>query len=287
MGAASSSPAAGLGSPAAKRASPAKVRVESAAALAARAMQIVGSGSPASSRTAATPTKAASPAAAQASPERWAVMQKPAATRLKVMYTAPHAGAPSPVLAGLVALRRGGRFCDTAVVSGASRMPCHRAVLAAGSEVLARHFDGSGGDVELRDVTGEAADYLVRFLYAEVSSDNFFPSTHQVNAEILKLAFDFQLPRLAELCGVRMGSDVDTGNVVARIGLCEACGLPDLRAAMLQGIMDNPQALSEVARDPTTFQHPGLMRELLMAIAQGCAASAADAQSPAKRARTQ
>mmetsp|Transcript_114632 Transcript_114632/g.309615 ORF Transcript_114632/g.309615 Transcript_114632/m.309615 type:complete len:759 (+) Transcript_114632:69-2345(+) len=276
---------------AAGQGSPKRGYQETPAEAAARAMHVVSAGSPASSSAAAekapTPIKAslkhkATSSPAKPSPDRWAIVSKPAPNRLKVDYDAPHAGAPAPVIEGLVALRRAGKFCDTAVVSGGSRIPCHRSVLAAGSEELAKKLEEKDVEIQLPGITGEATDFLVRFLYGEVGAECFQPSTPQINSEILQLAFDFRLPLLAELCAARLASDVDTGNVVERIRLCEANALPDLRAALVRGIMQDAEALREVAMAPATLGHPAMMRELLQAVAMG---TTSDMQA-SKRPRT-
>ncbi|CAE7040021.1 unnamed protein product, partial [Symbiodinium natans] len=46
-----------------------------------------------------------------------------------------------------------------------------------------------------------------------------------------------------------------------------AFGLSKLRAALVQGIVEDQVVLDAVAKDPATLTHPPLMRELLASIA--------------------
>jgi len=159
----------------------------------------------------------------------------------------------------------------------------HRVVLAAHSDDL-----GDRSELDLQSMSREAADILVFFLYGEVAdAAPFSPSNGKVLEEVLQLAFELGLAPLAELCASRLATDTDITNVVARVRLCEQRGLPRLRAALVEALVEDGAALQKVARDVATVSHPALMQELLAAIAMQAraAAGAEEADRPKKQAR--
>lgn len=193
--------------------------------------------------------------------------------RLDVPYELPADVSGAVALGqGLVRLRRANQLCDVTVVSAGGRIPVHRVVLAAQSDMLAERLQSAssgdaGAELQLVEYSFDAVDLVVRWLYGEVAEDSFSPSDAKANEEILKLASELGLPRLAELCALQLAADADVSNVVARVRLCEEFGLPRLRANMVSSVLADRRALDAVAKDQTTLSHPALMRELLAAIA--------------------
>lgn len=155
--------------------------------------------------------------------------------------------------------------------------------MAAASTTLDERLQLSS-ELDLGKVSHEAADYLVRWIYGEVSSANYRPSTVVVNEEVLQLASEFGMPKLSELGSSRLALGVTISNVVGRIRLCEEFGLPTLRSALVAALIADKQALMAVSQDPMTLGHPALMRELLSAIATR-ATEVADNTTTGKRAR--
>lgn len=208
--------------------------------------------------------------------DRLAVVTTPEYTgprRLDVPYELPADVSGAVALGqGLVRLRRANQLCDVTVVSAGGRIPVHRVVLAAQSDTLAERLQSAssgdaGAELRLVEYSFDAVDLVVRWLYGEVAEDSFSPSDATANEEILKLASELGLPRLAELCALQLAADADVSNVVARVRLCEEFGLPRLRANMISSVLADRRALDAVAKDQTTLSHPALMRELLAAIA--------------------
>lgn len=190
-----------------------------------------------------------------------------ASSSLQVDYTIT-GSLHSPLAEGLVQLRRKLHRCDAAIVAGAgARIPVHAVVLASQSPVLDRKLEEGGPEVELGNVSHDAADYLVRWMYGEIGVDAYTPATPKVNEEVLRLASELALPLLAQICSTRLAMDVSIKNVVERIQLCESFGLPELRAALVSALVEDRSALDAVARDDATLSHPALMRELLAALA--------------------
>jgi len=218
-------------------------------------------GSPASTKAqdSTSKTQATSPSASSLSL---------VAGRLLVDYSLPQTCSAKTISEGLVELRKAGKFCDFAIVVAGKRFPCHKVVLAAASGILAVKIEDPQ-EMDLAETSEEAADFFLRYIYGEVSLENYVPKSHQVNSQVMKLAFDFSLTFLAQLAAVRMASDATASNVVERVKLCEDYNLPDLRQAFVDAIVSEPAYLAEVAQDPATLGHPSLMRELLSAVAGG------------------
>jgi len=177
-------------------------------------------------------------------------------------------GLHAPLAEGLVQLRRKLHRCDAAILAaGGARIPVHAVVLASQSPVLDRKLEEGGPEVDLGAVSHDAAHYIVRWIYGEIGVDTYSPANPKVNEEVLRLASELGLPMLAQICSTRLAMDVSIKNVVDRIRLCEAFGLPELRAALVTALVEDRHALDAVARDDATLSHPALMRELLAALA--------------------
>jgi len=199
----------------------------------------------------------------------------------------------APLAEGLVQLRRKLHRCDAAILAGGgARIPVHAVVLASQSPVLDRKLEEGGPEVDLGTVSHDAAHYLVRWIYGEISVETYTPANPKVNEEVLRLASELGLPLLAQICSTRLAMDVTIKNVVDRVRLCEAFGLPELRASLVSALVTDRGALDAVARDDATLSHPALMRELLAALAakaieeqQVCEAEASTGSRPLKQQR--
>jgi hypothetical protein len=174
--------------------------------------------------------------------------------------------AKAELLNGLVELRRKGIGCDCSIVaSSGGRFQVHQLVLSAHSPVLREKASKNGPLICSAD--HEVCDVLVRWLYGEVSTKTYRPSSRQANSELLRIAHEFQLPKLAELCGLVIAKSATVEHFVNDVLLCESYGLPRLRTAMVQAIVADRAALDIVSRDPLTLEQPVLMRELLAGLA--------------------
>jgi hypothetical protein len=211
-----------------------------------------------------SPTKSAkdSPLKAEAASP---IRSKPGC--IEVSYTI-QSSLSAPLAEGLVQLRRRIHRCDAAVIAGGgARIPVHSLVLASQSADLDRRLE-NGPEIDLGSASHEAADHLVRWMYGEIDADTYAPSSTKINEEVLRLASEFGLPLLAQICSIRLAVDVSVTNVVERIRLCEAYGLPELRHALVAALVQDRKALETVSRDEAALQHPALLRELLALIAR-------------------
>jgi len=217
-------------------------------------------GSPAPS--ARSPGSAASHVSAQEG-----VLVQSRTKRLQVHFDPPQGSSVTSLEQGLVRLRRNSQLCDITIISGFGRIPAHRVVLAAHSEKLAARFQSQPAELDLKPASHEAVDIVVRWLYGEIDPATFHPTTSKINEEVLRISSELGLPRLADLCAMRLAESVDTATAVSAIRLCEEYGLPTLRAAIVDAVVKDSQALKAVSMDANTLTHPALMRELLSAIA--------------------
>jgi len=200
------------------------------------------------------------------------ILSKRRTNSLNVHLDPPRSNSLAALELGLVLLRRNSKLCDVTIISGSGRIPAHRVVLAAHSEKLTVRFQDQASELDLQPASHEAVDLVVRWLYGEVDLANFTPTTSKVNEEVLRISSELGLPRLAELCAMRLAESVDTASAVSAVRLCEEYGLPTLRAALVDAVVNDPQALKEVSMDANTLTHPFLMRELLAAIAANAVA---------------
>lgn len=197
----------------------------------------------------------------------------------------------SSVLQGLVQLRRQGHLCDATIkTQHGGRFVVHKTVLAASSPKLreylvTRPVDNAAApapiEVNFGEASEEAVGIVVNWMYGEITAATYQPSVDKTNEDVLQLASELALPRLAEACARRMALGVTVHNIVGRIKLCEEFGLPVLRSALFSAIIQDKRALSAISQDPRTLGHPALLRELLSAVAT----RASEAEEPAKRAK--
>lgn len=206
-------------------------------------------------------------AASRGSTNEAGILAQRRTNALQVQFDAPQGNSLAALEQGLVLLRRSSKLCDVTIISSSGQIPAHRVVLAAHSEKLATRFQDQSSELDLRPASHEAVDAVVRWLYCEVNSANFNPTTPKVNEEILRISSELGLPRLADLCAMRLAESVDTSSAVSAVRLCEEYALPTLRAAIVEAIVSDARALKEVSIDASTLTHPVLMRELLAAIA--------------------
>jgi len=224
------------------------------------------------------------PAAVVLSPKRISTKSSPqtASSASAVVAFSPKRGVPefmqveyavggtlhAPLAEGLVQLRRKLHRCDAAILAGGgARIPVHAVVLASQSQVLDRKLEEGGPEIDLGSVSHDAAHILVQWIYGEISVETYAPSNARVNEEVLRLASELGLPLLAQICSTRLARDVTIKNVVERIRLCEAFGLPELRASLVSALVEDRLSLDAVAREEATLAHPALMRELLACLA--------------------
>jgi hypothetical protein len=187
-----------------------------------------------------------------------------------------------PVMEGLLRLQQNGIFCDTVLrAAGDHRVSIHRTVLASASSspaILERLCPPSSGgapestttpsvEIDLSSTSREAVDLLVQWLYGEVGVSTYQPATNAINEEVLALASDLALPKLCELCCAHFARSVTVSNFVTRVRLCEQYGLPTFRASLVATLLKDASAIQSVSLDPSTLEHPALMRELLAAMA--------------------
>lgn len=178
---------------------------------------------------------------------------------------------------GLRELYRKGEFTDVALVCAERSFSAHRIVLAAKSPVLKESLGGSGvgagsegggGKQEIRLVeiaNPEAVNFMLDYMYQMDASvwEDYNPRTQEINKDVLRLAQMFRLPGLTERAMHWLAKDLNTGNVVERLTICEDFGLQVLSEKILEQLTYNKKALAEVANSPQIMTYPKLMQALL------------------------
>jgi len=156
-------------------------------------------------------------------------------------------------------------FCDVELLCADQTILAHKVVLASQSEVFKQGFQDAvvgRSQVRLADVDNpEAVRLMLNFMYQ--TGDEYSPKTQAVNKDVLHLATNFCLPGLKDLATYWLASDINTGNVVERLSICEEYELGNLRGRILGQLASNKKALFEVAHSPQIMVYPKLMQALL------------------------
>merc|ERR1719163_1544298 len=151
------------------------------------------------------------------------------------------------------------------------KFQAHKLVLAAKSEVLFEMFSqdkheepASKCEIRLYETCPGAVKAFLDFVYL----NEYSPKTDEINKDVLKLASQFKMPELTERCAEVLARDINTTNVVERLGLCEEFQLERLREKIMQQLTSNRKVLNDVAQSKAILQYPLLMQEMLSLIAQ-------------------
>lgn len=204
--------------------------------------------------------------------------------KLAVQYKASSTE-EQPILDGIREIYHKNQFSDVVLISGEDKdkFSAHKLVLAAKSEVLLEMFSqeksedsSSTCEIRLYETCPGAVKAFLDFVYLE----EYAPKTDEINKDVLKLASQFKMPELTEKCAEVLAKDVNTANVVERLGLCEEFQLDRLREKIMQQLTSNKKVLNDVAQSKSILQYPLLMQEMLGLIAQEGAGG-----PPAKKAR--
>merc|ERR1719482_1053901 len=165
------------------------------------------------------------------------------------------------------------QFADVTLISGEDKdkFSAHKLVLAAKSEVLLEMFSQEKSEdqsatceIRLYETCPGAVKAFLDFVYM----DEYAPKTDEINKDVLKLANQFKMPELTEKCAEILAKDVNTTNVVERLGLCEEFQLDRLREKIMQQLTSNRKVLHDVAQSKSILSYPLLMQEMLGLIAQ-------------------
>jgi len=204
--------------------------------------------------------------------------------KLAVQYKAPSA-TDGAVLDGIREIYNKGVLTDVTLISGEDKdkFTAHKLVLAAKSEVLFEMFSQDKNEdqttkceIRLYETCPGAVKSFLDFVYL----NEYSPKTDEINKDVLKLSSQFKMPDLTERCTEVLAKDINTTNVVERLGLCEEFQLDRLRERIMQQLTSNRKVLHDVAQSKSILQYPLLMQEMLGLIAQEGAGG-----PPAKKAR--
>lgn len=181
--------------------------------------------------------------------------------------------------AGLQELYRKGELADVVLLCAEQRFLAHRVVLASQSrcfrEGLTTQAVEAGRQHEIRlDVSNpEAVKIMLDFLYMLDDKEwaTFNPRTQAINRDVLQLGQQLELPGLTRQAMHWLSKDLDTGNVVERLSMCDEFALSELKDKILEQLTYNKMALSEVANCQQITNYPKLMQLILQ-----CAAAVPD-----------
>jgi len=181
---------------------------------------------------------------------------------------------------GLQMFYRSGEFADVVFLCSGQRFPAHCVVLACQSHVLKENLSlnnksGSQIEVSLDIPNPEAVKLMLDHMYNVDDTEwaKYNLRTQEINRDVLSLARQFCLQGLTNRAMRWMAKDLNTGNVVERLSICEDFQLSDLSERILEQLTNNRQALAEVAHSPQIMTYPRLMQAMLQ-----CAAGAPEGE---------
>lgn len=196
----------------------------------------------------------------------------------------------SPLADGVRKLYTTGEFVDVKLVVSGQTFVAHRCVLAARSpafkEALEQGPDrtlDSCQEIQLSDIEHpEAVKFMLDSLYdADFKvGDDYNPRTLEINRDVLQLAKRFKIPELTAKAKQWLAKDLNTGNVMERLAICETFALSDVFLNIMEKLNENKRALAEIAHSPNIVNYPSLMQALLQQ-----ASLIPDEAQPKKKAR--
>ena len=177
-----------------------------------------------------------------------------------------------------------GLFADVVYVVEGTRVPLHRAVLAARSEyffaMLTRgawsEASASAQGIVLKDVSLPVFLAAVRYLYTDCA-----PPVGELDTLVVPLlafAGMIALPRLAALCERHLEAALDVDNASAILDIADSLGTSALRRAAMRFIIEHYEAVS--ASPTFVGLRENLLREVLLRRSSAAAAAAVQPSQP-------
>jgi len=204
-----------------------------------------------------------------------------------------HAGR---VVAGLRSLYEQGELCDVVLVVAGESFPAHRSALAAVSsqfhDVLTKlgssEWYGSGAEpkslvVQLPDISHpEAVKAMLDCIYCP--GTDYAPSSDAANRDVLRLAQRFCIDQLQGLASRWLATGLSSANVLDRLLACEDFALASVRDGIMAQLMNSPEELLALVKDPQITKVPAVLQDLLVRIMSLLVADAkAEARAEAKQ----
>jgi len=187
---------------------------------------------------------------------------------------------------GLQELYRKGELADVVLLCSEQRFLAHRVVLASQSRcfregLTLQPVEACRHEIRLEVSNPEAVKIMLDFLYMLDDKEwaTFNPRTQAINRDVLQLAQQLELPGLTRQAMHWLSKDLDTGNVVERLSICDEFGLSELKDKILEQLTYNKMALSEVANSQQITSYPKLM-QLILQVAAAVPDQAAPGSAP-------
>jgi len=139
-------------------------------------------------------------------------------------------------------------------------------------------------EIPLGTTTIEALEWMLKWLYGEISTSEYRPTSDEVNLEVMTLSEDLKIPSLMELGACYIIRGVYAHNVLQRMLMCQKFGLLTVRELLVEALVRDRANLEGVVSNPEMSKQPHLLRELLSAVANQTGPSQ-EAGPPQKRLR--
>lgn len=122
-------------------------------------------------------------------------------------------------------------------------------------------------EVHLNKVTREAAEWLLKWLYGEITTDEYRPVSDDVNIQVMTLSEDLKIPSLMDLGACYLSRNVYAHNIVQRLWMCQRFALLHVREKLVEALVRDRGNLELVVQNPEMSKYPELLREMLAAVA--------------------
>eukprot|EP00746_Dinoflagellata_sp_MGD_P009583 gnl/MRDRNA2_/MRDRNA2_119515_c0_seq1.p1 gnl/MRDRNA2_/MRDRNA2_119515_c0~~gnl/MRDRNA2_/MRDRNA2_119515_c0_seq1.p1 ORF type:complete len:335 (+),score=83.44 gnl/MRDRNA2_/MRDRNA2_119515_c0_seq1:86-1090(+) len=122
-------------------------------------------------------------------------------------------------------------------------------------------------EIPLGAATREAAEWMLRWFYGEITSSEYRPTSDDVNLQVMTLSEELKVPSLMELGASYITRGVYAHNVVQRMWMCQKYGLMSVRELLVEALVKDRLNLEGVVSNPEMSKHPELLREMLAAVA--------------------
>jgi len=107
----------------------------------------------------------------------------------------------------------------------------------------------------------EAVPALLDFVYGFGNTYNV--SSDEANKDVLRLASEFDLPRLLHIATDKLAEGLTAKNIVDRLATCYEFQRTAMFEAIGDVLMNHPQALLDVSRNDELMKHPSMLQALL------------------------
>ena len=174
----------------------------------------------------------------------------------------------SSLVEDYAAMRKSGLMSDITIVCEGVRLPTHKAVLSARSEVFAAMFshkdnmENQKNEVLIDDVDIDTMEKFMSFLYEAALPEEF---DFDCFANLLKVGDKYQVDSLTQACAAKLAENICTDNAVQAAILGFLCNNGSMKSKAIEAIVnrDKGVTLSSMKGYKELRSYPDLFTEIV------------------------